>query len=230
MTVSSSILFCLAVCNCLVHLSEGHGYMYDPPSRSSVWRFGFNVPEDQKNYNDMELNCGGREAQHFDEVNQGRCGECGDEWKLARPRPNDEGGIYDTGIISQTYTEGSVVRLTVNVTANHFGTFVFRLCPKQTANELVTQECLDRYPLQLVEMPGQGDGVVDGINFHIGSTTGLYFPSVRLPAGVSCEHCVLQWFWTVANSPGLCPNGGSGYCYQESFVNCADVSILPARA
>jgi hypothetical protein len=62
---------------------------------------------------------------------------------------------------------------------------------------LVTQECLDRYPLQLVEMPGQGDGVVDGINFHIGSTTGLYFPSVRLPAGVICEHCVLQWFWTV---------------------------------
>jgi hypothetical protein len=85
----------------------------------------------------------------------------------------------------------------VNLTANHFGTFVFRLCPKQTANELVTQECLDRYPLQLVEMPGQGDGVVDGIHFHIGSTTGLYFPSVRLPAGVSCEHCVLQWFWTV---------------------------------
>ena len=59
---SSSILFFLAVCNCLVNLSQGHGYMYDPPSRSSVWRFGFNVPEDQKNYNDMGLNCGGREV------------------------------------------------------------------------------------------------------------------------------------------------------------------------
>jgi hypothetical protein len=34
------------------------------------------------------------QAQHFDEVNQGRCGECGDE--LARPRPNDEGGLYGT--------------------------------------------------------------------------------------------------------------------------------------
>jgi hypothetical protein len=33
------------------------------------------------------------QVQYFDEVNQGRCGECGDEWKLARPRPNDEGGL-----------------------------------------------------------------------------------------------------------------------------------------
>ena len=59
---SSSVLFFLAVCNSLIDVSEGHGYMYDPPSRSSVWRVGFNVPEDEKNYNDMELNCGGREV------------------------------------------------------------------------------------------------------------------------------------------------------------------------
>ena len=91
--------------------------------------------------------------------------------------------------------------MTIEITANHLGYFEFRLCPKQSAEELVTQECLDRYPLELIEMPGQGDGRVDGINFHIGSSTGLYFPSVRLPMGVTCENCVLQWYWTVGKSP-----------------------------
>jgi hypothetical protein len=59
---TSSILFFLALSNSLIELSHGHGYMYDPPSRSSVWRVGFPVPEYEKNYNDMQLNCGGREV------------------------------------------------------------------------------------------------------------------------------------------------------------------------
>lgn len=44
----------------------------------------------------------------FNGVNQGRCGECGDEWSLPRPRSNDEGGLYGTGIIGKTYKQGSV--------------------------------------------------------------------------------------------------------------------------
>lgn len=35
---------------------EGHGMMLDPPSRSSMWRFGFKVPA---NYDDDGLYCGG---------------------------------------------------------------------------------------------------------------------------------------------------------------------------
>ncbi|WAR30062.1 hypothetical protein MAR_003630, partial [Mya arenaria] len=33
---------------------KGHGYMYDPPQRSSAWRLGFNTPV---NYQDNELFC-----------------------------------------------------------------------------------------------------------------------------------------------------------------------------
>lgn len=44
----------------------------------------------------------------YNAVNQGRCGECGDEWSLPRPRLNDEGGIYGTGTIGKVYTEGEV--------------------------------------------------------------------------------------------------------------------------
>ena len=140
--------------------------------------------------------------QH-DEINQGRCGECGDTYSTPRPRLNDEGGDYGTGIIAQTYTEGSVsrslhsepelcrnlwihifqqwqaVRTVVNITANHLGYFEFRLCPKQSAEELVTQECLDRYPLEVIDYPGQGNDVsVEGTHFTIGSATGFYFPMV----------------------------------------------------
>lgn len=85
--------------------------------------------------------------------------------------------------------------MTVNITANHLGFFEFRLCPKTSADELVTQECLDRHLLELVDQPGTG-GQVDGTKFRIGGATGLYFPVIRLPTGVTCDNCVLQWYYT----------------------------------
>jgi len=81
-----------------------HGRLMDPPQRSSMWRLGFNVPT---NYDDNALFCGGFMNQ-YNEINQGRCGECGDEWSLTRPRLNDEGGLYGTGTIGKTYIEGQV--------------------------------------------------------------------------------------------------------------------------
>ena len=48
-----------------------------------------------------------KQAQ-FDDVNKGRCGECGDMWSIPRPRPNDEGGLYGTGLIARNYTAGEV--------------------------------------------------------------------------------------------------------------------------
>lgn len=42
----------------------GHGYICDPPGRSSMWRKecgGFSTPT---NVNDMGLNCGGLEVKH----------------------------------------------------------------------------------------------------------------------------------------------------------------------
>ena len=51
---------------------DGHGRMIDPAGRGSMWRFGFNVPE---NYNDMSNYCGGIIRQW--EQNGGKCGVCG---------------------------------------------------------------------------------------------------------------------------------------------------------
>ena len=40
----------------LLKTANGHGMMLDPPNRSSMWHYGFNVPP---NYNENGLNCGG---------------------------------------------------------------------------------------------------------------------------------------------------------------------------
>lgn len=43
----------------LLGVVASHGYLLEPPQRSSMWRVGFDTPV---NYNDMELNCGGKQV------------------------------------------------------------------------------------------------------------------------------------------------------------------------
>lgn len=130
----------------------------------------------------------------------------------------------------------------MQLTANHKGFFEFRLCPKQSAEELVTQECLDQHLLIL------SDG---STRFPVDPTSIYFFPIVQLPVGVVCEHCVIQWKYTTGtksirvsfyqphvtstlylyptgNNWGICEDGtGANGCgNQETFVNCADVAIL----
>lgn len=52
----------LVVSGRLFGSADGHGMMLDPPSRSSMWRYGFNVPP---NYNENGLNCGGYGVRQF---------------------------------------------------------------------------------------------------------------------------------------------------------------------
>lgn len=69
-----------------------------------------------------------------------------------------------------------------------------------------------------------------------------------LPEGVSCEHCVLQWYWRTANScnpegyesggflrttkpewaraEGMGACGSAGVAYPEEFWNCADIKVV----
>ena len=46
------------LCN-VVRIVLGHGRLMEPPSRSSMWRLGYNTPH---NYQDNELFCGGFQA------------------------------------------------------------------------------------------------------------------------------------------------------------------------
>lgn len=99
-----------------IKLSDSHGRLVEPPSRSSAWRYGFQTPH---NYNDHELYCGGFARQW--NRNNGKCGECGDAWDLPKPRPNEFGGKYGTGVIVRKYKPEQIIELKVELTANHNG-------------------------------------------------------------------------------------------------------------
>ncbi|XP_013785525.1 uncharacterized protein LOC106469570 isoform X2 [Limulus polyphemus] len=210
----TSLTVCLLMITNVDH-SAGHGRLIDPPSRSSMWRYGFPTTP---NYNDHELFCGGYQV-HW-KRNGGKCGICGDAWNDPQPRKNEAGGIYGKGIIVKKYQNGQEITAKVQLTANHKGFFEFKLCPNNNPKKVATQECLDRYPLALAD--GSGYKYIVPNN-----RPDTYKIQLRLPSGLTCTQCVFQWTYTAGNNWGTCEDGSQsvGCGPQETFRGCADVSI-----
>ncbi|KAG8199109.1 hypothetical protein JTE90_016246 [Oedothorax gibbosus] len=195
---------------------QGHGRLLEPPSRSSMWRFGYDTPP---NYDDNELFCGGIFVQSV--VNKGKCGVCGDPYNVPQPRPNEAGGKFGLGIIVRNYTEGQDIKVTVDLTANHLGYFEFKICPNNNPKSIVSQNCLDKYLLRMSD----GTGTRFLVNSdHLGPI-GIW---LKLPPGLTCKQCVLQWEYIGGNNWGLCSVGEPriGCGPQETFRSCADVAIF----
>ncbi|KAH3834485.1 uncharacterized protein LOC127877526 [Dreissena polymorpha] len=197
---------------------RGQGRLLYPPGRSSLWRHGYRTAT---NHNDNTLSCGG--LKHRWEVNAGQCGVCGDPWD-AKPRDHESGGRYASGIITATFQSGSVVKFTAEVTnSNGEGFFEFRLCAKDDSNTEVTQECLDAGQLD-IEPRGTRYNKVKAGNNDV---------TVRLPAGLTCKHCVLQWKYNTGDNYG-CEHDrqsqketcgfGKGK-FQTEYFGCADIAI-----
>lgn len=198
----------------LLAVGEPHGYMIEPPQRSSMWRVyeGFTP-----NYNDMELFCGGVTKQ-WDEMD-GKCGTCGDAYD-AEVRDNEAGGIYATGVIGRNYTRGQVITVQIRLTASHLGNFQFKICPHNNPKVPVTQECLNQHKLNLAG--------TDEHHFYP-KETGYYDIDLQLPLDMVCSQCILQWHYTAGNTWGCAPDGDC--CLgcaskQETFINCADIAIF----
>ncbi|CAF2117618.1 unnamed protein product [Rotaria magnacalcarata] len=210
----------------LIRFCNSHGRMLEPPQRGSMWRFGFDVPP---NYNDMSNYCGGKDNQWT--VQHGRCGVCGDPFQ--GPREHENGGIYATGIIGRTYESGTTINTTIDITANHFGYFEFRLCPLDMGHSRrtrrLTQQCLDQYLLKMGPSDSKSNG--DDTRYYLphGNKSYFYVP-VELPSEIlSCQHCVLQWKYHAGNTWGKDQQGRK--CLgcadqQEEFYNCADIAIV----
>lgn len=147
---------------------------------------------------------------------------CGDNWQVPEPRPHERGGQFGRGVITANYTEGQVIPITIHISANHRGWYEFRLCNNNNPWARDSQECLNKQVLSMAD----GSGTRYTLDGAIRNDHTIY---VQLPARLSCTHCVLQWTWVVGNSWGKCPDGtGRNGCGpQETFVNCADISILP---
>lgn len=206
-----SLLFLIA---CICVTVWGHGRLLEPPSRTSMWRFGYNSPPD---YDDNGHNCGGVGVQFG--RNDGKCGLCGDPYD--GKRDGEAGGPFARGIITRTYKVGSILNVLVQITANHKGYFEFHLCPQNNPNKRMTQECLDRYPLQLLN--GETKYFLKNYENHSNFTL-----SLRLPSRLTCSQCVLQWRYTAGNTYNCDPQLNkccTGCGNQEQFYACADIAI-----
>ena len=194
----------------LVARTNGHGRLIEPPSRSSMWRFGFKTPV---NYDDNQLFCGGYDVQW--NTNGGRCGICGDPY--TGPRDNEAGGRFATGIIAKRYTEGQTITVSIDVTVNHGGYFEFKMCPNNNPSRPATESCLNQFILR------QPNGET---RWHLPAGTHVFSVQLVLPHGLTCTQCVLQWKWNTASNWGCdgstcCKGCGS----QEQFYGCSDVAI-----
>ncbi|KAG6800966.1 hypothetical protein HZU73_03704 [Apis mellifera caucasica] len=195
---------------------QGRGLMLDPISRSSAWRKGFPV---EPNYNDHELFCGGLNIQY--EQNEGRCGECGDDYAIRRPRPNENGGLYGTGVIVKRYKANQIINVKLKLTENRLGTFTFNLCPLNETFHLETEKCFNQYPLKL-------NNIYD-YNFQVPNLKTEFNIAVRIP-NITCNQCVFRWTYKVGNNFGRCYDNGNptiGCGPQETIRNCADIAIEP---
>ena len=157
------------------------------------------------------------QVQHT--LNNGRCGMCGDDFALPRPRPHELGGKYGQGKIVASYRPGSQLPVSVLITANHKGYFYFNLCDLQTFGS-ESEECFARYPLKTTA------GTLE--HYLNSSATGYYNLTLQLPSNVRCDRCVLQWTYNVGNSWGYCDDGTGrlGCGPQENFRTCSDISII----
>ncbi|XP_023944733.1 uncharacterized protein LOC112050657 [Bicyclus anynana] len=188
---------------------SSHGRVLGPPSRASMWRKGFPT---KPNYDDHGLNCGG--FGHQFSTNKGKCGLCGDPWDAPDPKRHELGGEYGSGLIVATYHSGQVFTAEVEITVHHKGYWYFKICPDPHSKD---QACFDKYPVYLEK----------GGKYFFPPTQGLFKVKYRLPQGLVCDHCVLQWRYVAGNNWGHCGQGRSGLgCGpQETFGACSDITI-----
>ena len=122
------------------------------------------------------------------EVNKGNCSVCGDPWQ--GPHENiPPNGKYAQGIITRDFNEGDLIISKVQVTADHKGYFEFKLCPNNDVTKPVTQECLDKTVLRILNASR-----AEPTRYYThGTDYTTYELHLQLPAGVYGEQVVLQW-------------------------------------
>lgn len=157
-----------------------------------------------------------------------RAGVCGD--LKEGPRDHLRGGeYYHGGKIVATYRKGSVISVGISIVAHHNGFMELHVCNVRKCGGEISENCfrqghcqqLQRAPNKHCDsgksrMCGPIDRKFRGRwylpctryplnNFKV-ETFGPSTIKYRLPKHMVCEHCVLQWFWTSANScnpPGV---------------------------
>lgn len=121
------------------------------------------------------------------------------------------------GPIQVTWTAGQEISIDAIITAEHGGWVELRLCADpRGGNACFEQTRLESIPPSSVAPadtpPSSTDAVLSPARFRNDQRAGT--TRWRLPAGFTCEHCAMQWWW-ITNNFG-----------NEHFKTCHDVRIV----
>lgn len=213
----------------------------------------------------------------YDPYFRWRSGVCGDA--VNGPQHHLRGGqYYHGGRIVATYSQGSVLGIGMSIVTHHNGFVVLNLCDVSKCSGEISPDCFKKgacHQLKRAYHPecesGRSPhcGPIDRrhpgrwyLPCHSKSRWDDYRPhyaTFRLPAHLTCKHCVLQWYWVTANtcnppgvmdyfdSPnrphwGTCWGQGSakggvarnkppcgGYRFPEEYIQCSDIRIQPVQ-
>jgi hypothetical protein len=219
----TTMKYAFILLSCLTIVS-GHGSVRDPPARNVLAN---------SNYCPDCLNAGGVSVMYNGLRSKARYGVCGDPWNAKKD--HEAGGKFARGKIARTYKSGSTIGIKLSFSANHMGRMSFSICDlpdrhmsKSLERSLTTQRCFNKNVLRRAD----GKGVHSFLNGNEEKLTVKY----KLPRGLKCKHCVLQWNWETGNS--CCPaNTSKQYCefgvskcfrytVPEQWFNCADIKIV----
>ena len=76
----------------------------------------------------------------------------------------------------------------IELTTNHMGNMILKLCPINDKNKVTTDECFDRYPLYLAADNTSYTYVIPENTPKVA----ILRYDVQLPPGVICQQCVVQ--------------------------------------
>ena len=110
-------------------------------------------------------------------------------------------GKFATGTIVRRYEPGSWIPVIVDITTNHGGYFIFKLCPNNDITSDPPQTCFDEHVLEVKRFNASPD--VSGAFVQTGKNgerellvseelSGPVTLYVKLPDTVTCDQCIIQ--------------------------------------
>ena len=185
---------------------------------------------------------------------QWRAGVCGDQIAPFQPHMRGksniaDGEFYYGGLVTRNYTQGSIIDLEVNILANHNGFMEIHMCDVQECGGEISEDCFKQghcYHLLRAATPSCESGNDRGCapidpnyphRWHMPCSTvpentqerfGRDKMQFKLPQNLTCDHCVLHWFWTAAlncNPPGV-----KEFFEGPNAPNWGDCSVQGGRA
>ena len=201
---------------------KGHGRMMFPINRSSLWRQVPSFPRYELDAVWCALTLNHREVANDRNATCGIAGAIYNgkirgsstmffENKLWTVYSYEFGSERYHKTLVATFMKGQVINPQVEIIIMHGGWVEFRVCPAPVNGD-PTMECFELNKLKFTS-----DGKTRAELRSVRPDAKNYYTySVKLPDNLTCEHCVLQWYWI---GSGNSPIEGQKYYGKSLFLD-----------